>query len=119
MIYAVKRKMIKMKEEREENMVKVIVALFIAVALFAGRGYMEGGFIAALDNAIIISGIIAFAVGIIFSAIRFLHNHIDTYFITAIMLIRDPNIADKSVEEIGKSARKLQESIKIIRKVLH
>lgn len=104
---------------KKESMVSILVTLIIAVALFAGGGYLEGGFTVAFTRASMIGGLILFAVGVYFAGLRFLHNHIDTFLVCVVMLFREPKIAEKSVQEIETLAKGLQESLETIRKVLH
>jgi len=104
---------------KKENMTSISVALIIAVALFAGGGYLEGGFTVAFTRASMIGGLIMFAVAIYFAGLKFLHNHIDTFLVTTVMLFREPKIAEKSVQEIEILAKALRTSMETIRKVLH
>ena len=104
---------------KKESTTSILVALIIAVALFAGGGYLEGGLTVALTRASIIGGIIVFAVGIYFTGIKFFNNHIDTVLITAVIMLREPEISKKSVQDIETMVKGLQESINTIKKVLH
>ena len=103
----------------KESLVAISITLVIAVALFAGGGYMSGGFTVAFDRASVISGLIMFAVGVYFAMVRFLRNHVNTLLLTAVMLFREPKIYEKSFEEIERSGKDLKRSLEIIRKVLH
>ncbi len=103
---------------KKEDTTSILVALIIAIALFVGGGYIEGGFIGAFNRASIIGGIIMLAVSAYFTGMRFLRNNVDQLLITAVILFREPRIAEKSVQEIEGMAKGIRESIETIRKVL-
>lgn len=104
---------------KKESMVTISITLIIAVALFAGGGYYEGGFPVVFNRASMLSGIIALAVAIYFAVLRLLRNHIESFFITGIMILKDPKITGKSIEEINNTAKELQKAIETINKALH
>ena len=102
---------------------RVVISLMLSVALFAGGGYVEGGLTVAFGRACMIGGLIMFAVSLYFAGLRLfrglitnetVYDVIDTYFITAVLLFKNKNIGETSVQEIEtpNDLRKVMKAIK-------
>ena len=103
----------------KESTTAIAVTLIIAIVLIAAGGYTTMGVIGAFSYASILAAIILLGVAAYFGAVRFLSNHVETLMAITILLVRDPDITNKSPQTIQETGRKMKESIEILTKELH